>query len=155
MDVPFATTAGTVLGRKNEQKYSTRRDQKVLFHTCSLFPTMKPRNVMVCDVAHGQGDMVTSGDLYHHVLVGVVVASATGSAWGNWGPLTSTRFTQTCCRWHCQGDPAQIGAAMTNADGSGDTSQDGKVFVRLAEPVPTWADKGERRQCRMDRAFSA
>lgn len=112
----------------------------------------KPRNPMVCDIWHGGGlqHMVIStavpcrwlpctlslltGTRWHWVWLGkpgtscehwvhpnpVTLALMRGGGWGGVG-------------WH----RSQTTVVMMKADGSGDTSQDRKVFVRRAEPMPT------------------
>lgn len=66
----------------------------------------------------------------------------TGSGWGNQGPPASTGFIQTRSHWHWCGEGgawhrSETTDVMMKADGSGDSSQDRKVFVRRAEPMPT------------------
>lgn len=112
--------------------------EKVLCDTCSLFTMTKPRNLTVWDMGHGRG-------LCHTVTAAAApcrrLLCQQHWVWlGKLGTSRQRRVPPAPLRLALTGGarrrPETTDATMT-ADGSGDTSQDRKVFARHAEPVPT------------------
>lgn len=105
---------------------------EVPFNMCSLFAMMKPRNFIICDTRHGE-TYNTWWSLTSCQWLSCTLSVPTGSQWP-WGwlgkPVTLLRTLALC-------KPAHAGTdTVLNSNGSGDTSQDRRVSVWGAEPMP-------------------